>query len=188
MSCETFGESFQQSALALSEDVLEQWIPKGGSVIDIGCGTGRWCRAAARHARHVVGIDYDAANIEIARATSERSGIEYIVGDVTRDLTDRRFETGLLIHVIEHIDEPDRLLRSLHKLVDTLIVEVPDFDSDCLNLVRLEVGCPFYSDGDHVREYTLPILERQLERSGWKPCYSKHHGGAILVVARQSPQ
>jgi hypothetical protein len=39
-----------------------------------------------------------------------------------------------------------------------------------------------------VREYTLPILEEQLHRNGWATRYSKHHGGAVLVVAsRNSP-
>jgi SAM-dependent methyltransferase len=188
LSCDLYGHDFQQTALALTREDLQKWIPPGGSVIDIGCGNGRWARVAANYAQHVVGIDHDASNIEAARSMSSGSEIEYIIGDVNTDLTDRRFDTGLLIHLIEHIDDPDRLLRSLHKLVDTIIVEVPDFESDCLNLVRLELGSPFYTDGDHVREYTLPILKEQLERNGWKACASRHHGGAILVVARRIPE
>ncbi|MGI9068135.1 MAG: class I SAM-dependent methyltransferase [Pyrinomonadaceae bacterium] len=183
LSCEMFGESFQKSALALSGKVLREWIPSGGSVVDIGCGTGRWCREAARHARQVVGIDYDTSSIEAARSLSPEPNIEYIVGDVTRDLADRTFDVGLLVHVIEHIDDVDSFLQSLRKLIAILIVEVPDFEADALNLVRKELDCPYYSDGDHVREYTLTILRQQLERNGWAIRYSEHRGGAILAVA-----
>jgi SAM-dependent methyltransferase len=186
LSCDVYGSPFQLAALALTTEELQRWIPEDGSVIDIGCGTGRWTRIAANFAQRVVGIDYDRSYIEKARSLSNGSAVEYIVGDVNNDLTDRTFDLGLLIHVIEHIEDPDQLLRSLHKIVKTLIVEVPDFDSDCLNLVRLELGSPYYSDGDHVREYTLPILNEQLNRNGWTPCYSKHRGGAILVVATRA--
>lgn len=183
LSCEMFGESFQKSTLALSGKILREWIPSGGSVVDIGCGTGRWCREAARHARHVVGIDYDTSSIEAARSLYPEPNIEYIVGDVTRDLADRTFDVGLLVHVIEHIDDVDSLLQALRKLISILVVEVPDFEADCLNLVRKKLHCPYYSDGDHVREYTLTILRQHLERNGWAIRYSEHRGGAILAVA-----
>ncbi len=184
LSCEVFGSRFQESALALSPEELRQWIPTGGTVIDIGCGTGRWCRAVAPYVKHVVGIDYDVSSIEAARLSSQHGNIEYIVGDVTlNELQKRQFDTGLLIHVLEHIDDTDALLQSLRKMVDTLLIEVPDFDSDCLNLIRLELDCPFYSDGDHVREYTFPILQEQLRRTGWTIRQSKHQGGALLVIA-----
>src|SRR4051794_31650029 len=58
LSGEVFGNTFHNCAMGLSEEQLGQWIPNGAAVIDIGCGTGRWCRVAARHASHVLGVDY----------------------------------------------------------------------------------------------------------------------------------
>ena len=109
LGSEVFGGSFQSDARALSEDVLQKWIPPGGSVIDIGCGPGRWCRIAARYANRVVGIDQSQVEIELARQTSSEQNIEYIVGDVTRDLTDSRFDVAILVHVIEHIEDVELL-------------------------------------------------------------------------------
>jgi SAM-dependent methyltransferase len=183
LSCEVFGSQFQEAALALSAEDLSRWIPPQGTVVDIGCGTGRWCRTASRYARQVVGIDYDAGYIEAAQSFSDVPNIEYIAGDVAVELKGRKFDTGLLIHVIEHIPDADTLLHSLHDVVDTLLLEVPDFESDCLNVVRQKLDCPYYSDGDHVREYTASILRDQLDRTGWTICHSKNRGGAILVVA-----
>jgi len=63
---------------------------------------------------------------------------------------------------------------------------VPDFESDPLNIVRLAEGCAFYSDADHVREYTEEILNAQLTRNGWVVLENRKSGGAVLAVAEQS--
>jgi SAM-dependent methyltransferase len=183
LSGEVFGPSFHCSAMALTEEALRCWTPPGGSVIDIGCGTGRWSRVAARHARSVVGIDHNAANIAAARRMSQADNIEFVVGDVTKELAGRRFDLALLVHVLEHVDNVDPLLAAVREIAPAMLVEVPDFEADPLNSVRKKLGCPYYTDGDHVREYTLAMLRRQLERSGWKIHHHENHGGAILAVA-----
>jgi SAM-dependent methyltransferase len=183
LSGEVFGPSFHCSAMALTEEALRRWIPPGGSVIDIGCGTGRWCRVAARHARSVVGIDHNAASIAAARQISQADNIEFMVGDVTRELVGRRFDLALLVHVLEHVENVDPLLVAVRGIASTMLVEVPDFEADPLNSVRKKLGCPYYTDGDHVREYTLAMLRRQLERCGWRIHRHENHGGAILAVA-----
>ena len=183
LSGEVFGPPFHCSAMALSEDVLRRWIPHGGSVIDVGCGTGRWCRVAARHAGRVVGIDHNADSIAAARRLSESGNVEYMIGDITEELAGRRFDLALLVHVLEHVDEVDPLLAAIRRIASMVIVEVPDFEADPLNSVRRKLGCRYYSYGDHVREYTLEMLRDQLERNGWEIRHHVHRGGAILAVA-----
>jgi SAM-dependent methyltransferase len=189
LSGAVWGDRFQCSAMGLSERVLGEWIPEGGTVLDVGCGSGRWCRAAAVPARRVVGIDANPANIDLARRVSPSPKIEFVLGDVTRKLDDQlggeTFDVALLVHVLEHVDDEgiDPLLQSIGELAGTLIVEVPDFDSDPLNLVRRELGCPFYTDADHVREYTASILDEQLRRNGWMTRHRAHRGGSVVAVA-----
>lgn len=187
MSCEEFGATYQQSALALSEDLLMDLIPaNNGTVIDIGCGTGRWCRVAARYAHKVVGVDLNSENIARAKKNTDESNIEYIVADITLDLTEVKFDLGLLIHVLEHIDDVDGLLQAIRQRVTTLVVEVPDIESDSLNWTRLKIQSPFYTDSDHVREYTAELLELHLKRGGWEVSYRHKYGGAVLIVAVQN--
>jgi SAM-dependent methyltransferase len=182
-SGQIYGDEFHNQSKALSEEYLRRWITPQYTVIDIGCGLGRWCEIAARHAKSVVGIDFSEELIAMARARNTAANVEYIKGDVTRDLDGREFDLGLMTHVIEHIDDADTILRQLRQVAKRLIVEVPDFESDALNLVRLAKGCPFYSDGDHVREYTEAILNSQLERNGWTVLENRKMGGAVLAVA-----
>lgn len=163
LSGEEFGPAFHCLALGLSEDELRHILPVGGSLIDIGCGSGRWCRLASPYASRVVGIDYDETHIANARNTPSAKPIEYYVGDVTKNLSGQHFDVALLIHVLEHIEDVDAILRS----------------------VRRQVGCPYWSDADHVREYTLDVLEAQLTRNGWQPQWHKQRGGTALVVAKR---
>jgi 2-polyprenyl-3-methyl-5-hydroxy-6-metoxy-1,4-benzoquinol methylase len=183
LGSEVFGSSFQTDARALSKDVLRKWVTPDATVLDIGCGPGRLSRLAAGYAGRVVGIDQSPADIETARQMSDGLNIEYVVGDVTVDLSDSRFDVAMLVHVIEHIDDVDHLLTAIRKIASLLIIEVPDFEADPLNMARHALGCPYYSDGDHLREYSLPMLEQQLERNGWNIQYQERRHGAILAVA-----
>ena len=182
-SGEIYGDDFHNHSKALSEDYLQKWISPEDTVIDIGCGLGRWCEIAAKYASSVVGIDYSEELIAAARLRTEAANVEYINGDVTRDLDGRQFDLAVMTHVIEHIDDADTMLKELRSVANRLIVEVPDFESDPLNIVRLAENCSFYSDGDHVREYTQAILNAQLERNGWIVLENRKSGGAVLAVA-----
>jgi SAM-dependent methyltransferase len=182
VSGELYGGDFHLHTKALSEDYLKARIPENGSVIDIGCGVGRWCGIASKYAGSVVGIDYDENLIRQARETVKANNVEFIVGDVTKDLDNRRFDLAILTHVIEHIENTDEFLRQLQQVAHRIIVEVPDFGSDPLNWARLKQATPFYSDADHVKEYTLETLSDQMKRTGWKVLENYKNGGAVLVV------
>ena len=183
LSSISYGENFANVSLALSEEILSRHIPSGGTVLDVGCGYGRSCRLAAKFAASVVGIDYDGGLLAIARKLTAEKNVDYVHGDVTKDLGDQKFDLVLLIHVIEHIDDPDTILETLRGVSNKIIVEVPNFESDPLNCVRFDLGLQFYSDGDHVREYTERILTDQLMRNGWTIIEVRKNGGAVLAVA-----
>jgi SAM-dependent methyltransferase len=188
LSTEVFGPSFHQVALGLTDELLFAHLPARASVLDVGCGTGRWSRTAARRAASVVGMDYDADKLAVARQAAAQEGltnVEFLRGDVTRDLAGRHFDVALLSHVLEHIDDPDTFLVSMHKVASVLIIEVPDFEGDYLNVARHAVGCKFYSDADHVREYTAEILRAQIDRTGWRMRHQERRAGSLLAVVER---
>ncbi len=182
LSGTVYGDEFYGAALALSDDFLLRWIPEAGSLVDVGCGTGRWCRTAAKRARRVVGVDMSERDIATAR---ERSGpeIEFVVGDAANVLGGETFDVALMVNVLEHVDDPEGVLRSVRAIAHRLIAEVPDLESDPLNVVRRAIGARWYVDADHVREYTLDTLRGHLAHSGWRLEEQQQRGGAILVVA-----
>lgn len=180
---EHYGGAFSNVTYSTTSALIGSLLPPGGSVIDIGCGGGRLCQLAAPHAGRVLGIDYDPRNIAVARAENAHPHVEFRLGDVTSVLPGEQFDLALLVAVLEHIEDVDQLLTQIHHVSRRLVVEVPDFDADPLNLVRRDLGCVWYTDGDHVREYTKPVLQQHLERNGWTPVQWESRGGMMLVVA-----
>lgn len=187
LSGEMYGHSFADHALGVPDAMIAQFVPSGSLVVDLGCGGGRMCRRLADHAGRVVGIDNDPSILKMARREFVPPNVSYVLGDITLSLQEqigeRRVDSALLVHVLEHIDDSDRFLADLRSFAENVIVEVPDFDSDPLNHVRWRLGTRWYSDADHVREYTKETLICQLERTGWDVIRVEHRGGSIVAVA-----
>lgn len=184
LAIDVYGEDFEADSRSIEEDFLCSHIPTDGAVLDIGCGTGNWSLKAAKYAKRVVGIDYDKSKILRAQERAKGiSNIQFINGDVMEILKDDQFDLAILSHVLEHIDEPETILRNLKAISKRLMIEVPDFESDPLNIVRVAQGISFYNDGDHVREYTVDILLNQLAESGWRASEQARIHNGIRVVA-----
>ena len=45
---------------------LDQWLPAGGRILDVGCGTGHYCAALDQAGRRSLGIDLDPGMIREA--------------------------------------------------------------------------------------------------------------------------
>ena len=78
---------------------IERLLPPGGSVADVGCGSGILAIAAARlGAAEVVATDIDPAAVEATRENAEANGVAAVVTAQTvgtqgsRPLADRRFD------------------------------------------------------------------------------------------------
>jgi SAM-dependent methyltransferase len=163
-----YGEQFYNAVVALPGGTLQRWLGERRRVIDIGCGEGRVCRQVAKHAETVLGIDISPEYIQAARSKPHPENLSFRVGDA-RELPGGAYDVALLIHVLEHLDEPVEILTDVAGIADRLVVEVPRFDRDPLNLPRLELGLDFSSDDDHVREYTQAALGAELDAAGWTP-------------------
>lgn len=87
--------------------VLDQLLGmKFGSLVDIGCGDGRFLREAARHHPDVtlLGVDYSEQAIRLAQAMN--SHLRYRVQDIVTEPLNGRFDVVTLIEVLEHIPPP----------------------------------------------------------------------------------
>lgn len=88
--------------LQVALDQLEAELPH--SLVDIGCGDGRFLREVHARCPHiaVTGIDYSQRAVGLARALNPN--IEYLCGNILSETIDRRFEAASLIEVLEHIE------------------------------------------------------------------------------------
>ncbi|HVR05893.1 MAG TPA: methyltransferase domain-containing protein [Solirubrobacteraceae bacterium] len=90
----------------------------GRRVLDAGCGVGYGTRLLAQAgAAEVVGLDVADAVIEVAR-NEQTAGVEFEVGDL-RSLSHPAgsFDLVVCFEVIEHVDEQDRVLDELARVL-----------------------------------------------------------------------
>lgn len=92
----------QQLALAPWLDVTPDT-----TVLDIGCGVGRWSRRLARRGAVVTGIDLSPTMVAEARRRAHADGVgercDFRVADVTRLDLQKRFSLVLGVTVLQHI-------------------------------------------------------------------------------------
>jgi SAM-dependent methyltransferase len=90
-------------------------------VLDVACGPGLVACAAARGARHVVGIDLTPAMIEEAKALQSRLGLsnlEWHIGDVAAlPFATDRFAAVLIRYSLHHMLDPKQALSEMVRVV-----------------------------------------------------------------------
>jgi len=100
------------------------------SLIDIGCGDGRFISEVAKRYPHtrLLGIDYSKRAIQLAKAMNPE--LKYKTIDITRSSIADRFDVATLIEVLEHLstDQVPSFLKAASALINDkgcLVLTVP---------------------------------------------------------------
>src|SRR5258708_835898 len=104
--------------------------PRGGELLDVGCGTGNFL-AAARHAGYrVTGIELDG---KAARFAKERIGLQQIfpltVSEFAEQHADEKFDVVTFFEVLEHQAAPVEFLQRVSTVLKpqgTIALSVPN--------------------------------------------------------------
>ena len=149
--------------------VLERLEPLAGkSVLDVGCGSGRYCLAyAQRGATRVVGVDFAAAMIELAQKHAARLGVadrcDFRVGSFPEAVQDGPFDASTAMGFFDYVADPAPILARMRELTrGTLIASFPKSREWRVPLRRLRfwaAGCPLFL-------YSEAGVRRLLEQAG----------------------
>lgn len=145
-----------------------------GVALDVGCGAGNVGRAVRdAGATRVVGIELVPEQAQRARAVLD----EVHAGTVEDVLPriDERFDTILCLDVLEHLVDPDAVLRRLYDLAapgGRLQISVPNARHVSLVwdlMVRGTFGYTEHGhrDSTHLRWFTRHDIVAAVERAGW---------------------
>jgi ubiquinone/menaquinone biosynthesis C-methylase UbiE len=92
----------------------------GQSVLDVGCGVGRWSLWMAAHGATVTGVDLSHTMICEAKRRAVVTGLadhcRFHVADVAELNLDTRYNVILGVTVLQHILDPDRLELAIRRL------------------------------------------------------------------------
>jgi SAM-dependent methyltransferase len=147
----------------------------GGRLLEVGCGEGWLLAAAARADYALSGLDFSDAGIK--RFHPELAP-HVAFGDAFENL-ERLIETGVAFdvvameHVLEHVLDPEALVRRLPRLLapgGVVAITVPNDFSPLQRLARQRgvVGRDFWvAPPQHLNYFDAPSLSRLLERLGF---------------------
>lgn len=99
-------------------------VPRGSSVVELGCGTGRLAKLIVPNARTYLGLDFSERCIREAKVNAP--GGEFRVSDVREPIPTA--EVYVATEVLEHLDDDLGLLAQIAPW-STVIISVPSFDS-----------------------------------------------------------
>jgi SAM-dependent methyltransferase len=150
--------------------ILEFLTPDDSAILDLGCGEGITLeKIRARFpSAHLRGIDVLPENIAICR----QFNLPVEAGDVydLKNIADASQDAVLFIEVIEHLDQPERALTEIHRILKPggkLIVVFPN--DRIFKWARLATGrlkeAAF--DPGHVRQWTPSDLRKTLSAQGY---------------------
>ncbi|GAA5155548.1 class I SAM-dependent methyltransferase [Nocardioides marinquilinus] len=158
--------------------------PPPARVLDAGCGTGRVARRLAALGHPVVGVDDDAAMVEVARR--ESPGLTWHVADVaTLDLDGPAFDVVVLAGNVVPFLAPGSLPTTLGRLATYLVdggLLVAGFGTDAAHVPD---GCPPGSDEDYAAAARAVGLVERARHGTWDGgAHDPASGYVVRVHAR----
>lgn len=143
---------------------------KGKKYLDIGCGSGRYAVNLARLGADVVGIDFSAAMLVLARRYADTEALDgatrFIEGDMDAwmDSTGEHFDAAYAMGVFDYLDDPVGTLRRMLSVADRAYLSIPAPEFPRAQLRRLRYRrqeCPVYF-------YARPQVEALVSKAGGK--------------------
>ena len=143
----------------------------GNRIVDIGCGEGITLEKLVTlyPDRQIVGIDSELENIEIC----QKHGLPIQYGTVfDLPFEDNTIDCVLFFEVIEHLDEPEKALAEIRRVLKPSGRLVLIFPNDRMFMIsRLLTGMireAFYDTG-HIMQWTPSKIRKALKAVGFSP-------------------
>ncbi len=160
---------------------------EGASVLDIGCGTGRYSiEFARRGASKVVGIDFSEKMVDFSHRSSEQMAVQdrcsFLCADLMSFPTTESFDIVVAIGFFDYISDPQTALNRISLLTGGSLIasfprNLPVWGLQRRIRYHLLKNCPIYN-------YTETQLHSLLANAGFEKIQTKRSHTGYLVVAR----
>jgi len=164
---EIYGSAEKKSILTHS---LDKWLRKSmflrfretlkninhpdiHSILDVGCGSGRYCAEFLKMGKTVTGVDIASEMLSLAKALCKEEipegSIKFINGNYTNVELGEKHDAAVLMGLFDYIENPQSLLKKLKKDINNTILASFPKDHNLLNSIRkiryhFFKNCPLY--------------------------------------------
>ncbi len=133
----------------------------GEKILDLGCATGGYCSSLNNLGFKCTGVDINQEYVEKAR----ENGIEaYAMEADNLEFLDNSFDTVLLFEILEHVDNPYKILKESKRVAKkNILITVPN----CTQFFELKSTGLTYEhilERDHVNFFTKKELENLISK------------------------
>jgi 2-polyprenyl-3-methyl-5-hydroxy-6-metoxy-1,4-benzoquinol methylase len=152
--------------------LVGKWVPQRARVLDVGCAAGYFLRVMQRHGHDVHGVEMSAAiAVEAQKALgNDRVWIGMLDDAIAaRGWNDHSFDLVTMWDVVEHIPEPQPVLRRLRTLVKPdgrLILETQNVASRWARLLKHRWH--HYKHDEHLYHFDPVTIRRLLADCGFE--------------------
>lgn len=125
----------------------------GKRVLDVGCGSGRFCIEYAAHgAAHVLGVDFAPAMIDRAREIATTAGVaercEFRVGAFPADVPEQGFDASTAMGFFDYIEHPVAMVAAMRERTrGMMLMSFPKAIEWRVPVRRIRfalIGCPLF--------------------------------------------
>ncbi|MHC4515835.1 MAG: class I SAM-dependent methyltransferase [Planctomycetota bacterium] len=166
-------EALYLKTFRLRQQLLQRYTGPGPlKVLDVGCAAGFFLRVMKEHGHQVRGVELSP---EIAHLAIEHLGKENIhVGQMTDLAADQQgFEAGSFDlvtawDVVEHVPDPQDLLRRVHRMLKptgVLVIETQNVDSRLAGLLGRR--WQHYKHEEHLYHFNPTTMRRLMDQAGF---------------------
>lgn len=174
--------------------IMQTMMKKDTTVVDVGCGTGRFVFQAAEKFKFVVGLDLSSRNINKAKrllSKTKVNNVSFIHGDAEelQNYLEEKFDYATISYVIHELPENSRLkiLNNLKAISNEIVIGdyfVPQpYNRRGLanNIAEVLAGKDhFYNYRNFVNNYGLPEL---IDKAGMRIVQQKEgvYGTSLIL-------
>jgi ubiquinone/menaquinone biosynthesis C-methylase UbiE len=97
-------------------------LPKGATILDVGCGAGRHSIELSKRGYQVTGLDYSHRMIEVASEKAKRDGVkvELVYGDARKMDFEQQYDAAISLcegafGIMENDEQNSAILKNIHR-------------------------------------------------------------------------
>ena len=147
-------------------DIIEQYCPKKGNILDVGAGAGIFLEVAMGRNWEPLAIEFNSFCIKRIKSL----GIDCISKPIEEvNLPKESFDCITLWAVLEHLQEPKKMLKNINELLKPngiLVILVPNINSLAARIMHEKCGT--FSGDAHINFFNDMTLKNIQEKAGFK--------------------